>query len=392
VADNKHRAKTARKSLGYHIIRAKQPDNEQLGPVGVIVFDMKKTAVFMGAGASKPFGFPLTCELLPLMQEKLNSGELFRRSQSAREELSRYITRLLPGFNSVAPENLPLITDVLSLVDHSLFSSNSLTPLMARRDLARLRILLEWAILEVLDLELLPLPHIVPTSLARLTDWLFAQTRMDGHSVGVISTNYDIALETQLFRRYSDHLIRTEFDFGFSWRDTSTGTVYERPANPSFRLYKLHGSLNWLRCDLCDHVYINIYGSIADLSFTEGVHSNNTCHCNYAPLRSVIIAPSLVRDIRDVNLLECWKNAIEFLRTASEWIIIGYSFPPEDIAIRSLFLRAYNGRESPPEIRIVQKGESRDVISRYKLFFPNCIYDTDGLEGFLAREYTPTGT
>ena len=212
---------------------------------------------------------------------------------------------------------------------------------------------------------------------------------MEGQAVGLISTNYDIEVETQLFRRYSNHVISTEFDFGFSWRDTATGVVYKRPIDPSLRVYKLHGSLNWLRCDLCDHVYVNTRGAIADLSFDEEIHGGNTCHCSYAPLRSVIIAPSIVRDIRDVNLLECWKTAVEFLRTATEWIIIGYSFPSEDIAIRSLFLRAYNARKTPPVVRVIQKGEDKAAASRYRLFFPRCTYETGGLEEFIYNEYKP---
>lgn len=348
---------------------------------------MKTIAVFTGAGASKPFGFPLTSELLPLIKDKLYSSRLFGNSEAARKELSRYINILLPGFNSVSPANLPLITDVLSLVDHSLYILNSPAPMMTTKDLTRLRILLERAILEVLDVDLPQ--YDPPDSLVRLTNWMIAQHRIEGTPVGIISTNYDIALETQLFKQYQQRQIRVEFDFGFCWRDPAPGLVYERPGRPSFRLYKLHGSLNWLHCDLCDHIYINTFGSIAELGFAEEVQHYNTCHCNHAPLRSVIIAPSLVRDVRDVNLLECWKNAVEFLRTATEWVIIGYSFPPEDIAIRSLFLRAYNARESPPFIRVVQKSEDESVRSRYKLFFPNCVYDTGGLERFLLNQFTP---
>src|SRR5687768_8065487 len=105
---------------------------------------MNTIAVFMGAGASKPFGCPLTNELIPLIKERLLSGKLFDKfldkSQADREAFSKYINVLLPGFNSVRPEDLPLITDVLSLVDHSLHSSNSLTPLMSSKDMTRFRV------------------------------------------------------------------------------------------------------------------------------------------------------------------------------------------------------------------------------------------------------------
>ena len=347
----------------------------------------------MGAGASKPFGYPLTNELLPLIKKRLSSGALFLKGfdkfKADREELSRCINFLLPGLNSVSSEDLPLITDLLSLIDHSLQSSNSLTPLMSTKQLMRFRILLERAILETLTMP--SLRHDSPQPPYHLGDWLIREAKTGEQEIGIVSTNYDIELETKLFRRYPSHLINTEIDFGFSWRDIASGVVYKRPANPSLRIYKLHGSLNWLRCDLCDHVYVNTSGPIAELGFAEQINNSNTCHCGYAPLRTVIIAPSLVRDIRDVSLLESWKSALEYLRTATEWIIIGYSFPPEDIAIRSLFLRAYNGRDTPPpSVRVIQKDENRAALARYQLFFPNCIYETNGLEGFLHDEFKST--
>lgn len=357
---------------------------------------MKAVALFMGAGASKPFGYPLTNQLLPLIRSNLLSNRLFRvqslaylddaqatqdkldeLSAADRKTFSDCMNIILPGFNSAEDKDLPLITDVLSLVDHSLHAMNSLTPLMSTKALTHFRVLLERAVLGVLAVTSPPSDPL--NSLKRLTGWLINKAQSKDH-IGIISTNYDIELESQLFKEYQWNKIRNEFDFGFGWRDTVTGAVYKRPTNPSLRIFKLHGSLNWLRCDLCDHVYINTNGEIAPLGYEE-VSDGNTCHCNHAPLRSVIVAPSIVRDIRDVNLLECWKSAVEFLRTAEEWIIVGYSFPSEDIAIRSLFLRAYHARATPPAVHVVQKGDA--LLPRYRLFFPDCTYESGGLEAFI---------
>lgn len=74
------------------------------------------------------------------------------------------------------------------------------------------------------------------------------------------------------------------------------------------------------------------------------------------------------------------------MRTSDEWVIIGYSLPPEDIAIRSLLVRAFHARgdKREPRIRVVQKGENLDMQSRYKLFFPKCEYISGGLETMLG--------
>jgi hypothetical protein len=185
-------------------------------------------------------------------------------------------------------------------------------------------------------------------------------------------------------------------------RDPSEGVVYPRPNKASFGVYKLHGSLNWLRCDLCDNIYVNPVGAIAYLSFLLGDEVErrkrgdpwlehledsgaNKCHCGYRPLRHVIVAPSFVRAVRDVILLEIWRNALEALRQAEEWIIIGYSIPPEDVAIRSMLLRAYRGRDTGqrPRVTVIQREKKEPELSRYHLLFPNHQYVAGGLAGYL---------
>ena len=40
-----------------------------------------------------------------------------------------------------------------------------------------------------------------------------------------------------------------------------------------------------------------------------------------------------------------WQHALKLLRLAERWMIVGYSCVPEDLAVRSLFLRAQHSRE-----------------------------------------------
>jgi NAD-dependent SIR2 family protein deacetylase len=221
--------------------------------------------------------------------------------------------------------------------------------------------------------------------------WFLREGQAERRQIALISTNYDIAIEHLLFRayklKYSE--IPQKFDFGMTWRAPLDMQVH-RPRNPELRVYKLHGSLNWLRCDLCEHVYVNLRGLIAHLAFRKKVNPANTCDCGHR-LRAALVAPSFVRDIRDVNLLEVWKAAFDYLRRADQWIVIGYSFPPEDIAIHSLFLRAHQGRPTkrngekrpPPAIRVIQDKEDAKTTARYKLFFPNCTFEYGGTEAFI---------
>jgi NAD-dependent SIR2 family protein deacetylase len=99
----------------------------------------------------------------------------------------------------------------------------------------------------------------------------------------VITTNYDMLLESEIYPRMGSYAeIWEKIDFGFSPREPQSGTIPPRPARPVFRLYKLHGSLNWLRCARCDRIYINPHGHI--YSHSRSI-TREACHCFHAPLR-----------------------------------------------------------------------------------------------------------
>lgn len=335
---------------------------------------------FLGAGASKPFGFPLTSEILPKIWKEIGTGDLFAgfpNAERSAKRLGEDLKALLPGLERAS--ELPLITDILSLIDYSLLTSTS--PLRRRTpaDLQRLRTLLEQAIYDVLWW-----PYTrddLPPLLARWAEALSTLAQSAQIPPAIVSTNYDLSIETELVRAWNyDHEL---FDFGFTWRDPKSGELHDRPAAPRLRLYKLHGSVNWLKCGLCDHVYVNLRGAIGGYGYSPRRTENTTCHCSHSPLRPVLVTPSLVRDVREVNLLEIWRNSLELLRRARTWVLIGYSFPPEDIAVRSLFLRAAQGRKRPPEVTVVQKGDDPSTRARYEVLFPDCIYLTGGLEEYV---------
>lgn len=344
---------------------------------------MHRTAIFMGAGASAAFGYPLTGQLFPAIREDLRKGVAFREmgSRSKNDELEQLLWGMLPGFRT--QQRLPDITDVLSLIDHSLLVSNAAIRRRTTHDVLRFRLLVEEAIYHALWR-----PNEAanpPELLRRMVDWLLEEARTTGRQVALISTNYDIAIEDLLFDAYEEDYSRiaAKFDFGMSWR-TPYGNYMTRAGQPDFRVYKLHGSLNWLRCDLCEHIYVNVSGSIAHRAFQDTIDQHNSCHCGHAPLKVVLVAPSLVRDVRDANLLEIWKAALEYLRLADEWIILGYSFPPADIGIRSLFLRAYQGRSSKlPVIRVIQPKKDEETTARYQIFFPECTFEYGGTKAFI---------
>jgi len=351
------------------------------------------TALFTGAGASRAIGYALTSELLPRVRGGLRSGELFKdingpeRDARDRQELQQLLTTLLPGFEEAADDKLPLITDVFSLVEHAIVSGESL-PVGGDDTLRRFRDLLKQGITDVILGDFLEEWDLTQEEdrrqrsvLNRFTGWV--ETRRK--ELGVVTTNYDIGLEYELYSRLTPERVAGELDLGFDWREVGTDAERTRPAAPGLRIFKLHGSLDVLRCRHCGYVYFNPYGAIAVHAFRTELSDNNTCTCRREErLELHIVSPSLVREVREANILSVWRSALEWMRRAERWIIVGYSLPPEDLAIRSLLMRARAGAARPPDVTVVQQGEAARPV--YELLFPGCHYEPGGLEKFLSSE------
>ena len=112
--------------------------------------------MFLGAGASKAFGYPLTGEILPAIRAGLNDGTLFpvesnpKRERAKMKRLREHLTTLLPAFFDDGIE-LPLITDVLSLIDLLLSTGEIAVPMLSTEEMEDLRTLLEEAIIHAIE-------------------------------------------------------------------------------------------------------------------------------------------------------------------------------------------------------------------------------------------------
>lgn len=358
-------------------------------------------AVFLGAGASKMFGYPLTRDLMFRIFQGLQDGSILSRDVAATGARNRlpsqalldFLVELLPGERYT--ENLiPQVTAVLSLLDFSLATGQALLPGRSMDDTRNARRLLERAILETIP------DHKWFTAAEERCFDLFAgwlghlQRGPSGHPLSIITSNYDMISDLASMyvagvKRYRDrwslNSLADRVDFGFRWvhPEWDDETVFARPERPLVALLKLHGATNWLRCPLCENVYVNPEGPIAWLAHRKTTRWANSCHCSATKLEPQIISPSFVREMREPNLISVWKSALERLRAARHWIMIGYSFPDEDVGIRALFARAASSRTRPPRITVIQHDDRARV--NYESFFGSVNYLLGGTELLVAR-------
>ena len=118
------------------------------------------TVIFLGAGASKPLNYPLTYEILPLILGRLSSGTLFGPDNKKRASVQSILKVMFPGRDLLANRpynngsetmhsssgeppvsqantvmNLPLVTDVLSLLDFMAGTGVAASPHMGHKPL-----------------------------------------------------------------------------------------------------------------------------------------------------------------------------------------------------------------------------------------------------------------
>lgn len=349
---------------------------------------------FLGAGSSYSFGYPLTSDIMPDILKGLKTGDLFYSDADNRlandekqKELLEYIEMMYPGLAGIDlsknASQVPNITEVFSFVEHLCFYNTTHHPKMNETRLTSFRVLLGRALAELLNrYEKKTDRDETKTELGRKFIASVKKLYNNNH-ISIITTNYDMVID----KAFCTEATNSQIDFGIEYRDIARDIIIY-PQDIKLRYYKLHGSLNWLMCNMCGRYYINPAGSIAHQEFRTATDWGNTCHCNKdMRLKSVLVAPSIVRDIRDSNLLQIWKAAVKAISQADKLILIGYSLPAEDLAIKSIILRGLNSsvKRDKLEVDVVQFGEA--ARSNYLNIFGknNFTYEHLGLEEYLKK-------
>lgn len=142
-------------------------------------------------------------------------------------------------------------------------------------------------------------------------------------------------------------------------------------------LIKLHGSFDWLICSNCGAVHnVKFFRSylsrrrIASLpKEVREIAESLVCRVCCGPLDQRLVAPILGKTEDSVVRL-LWDAAFKSLATANMIIVVGYSFPPSDLAFRTLVQHALNWNERKPEIRVIDPNADIMFWSRLEAIFP----------------------
>lgn len=355
----------------------------------------------LGAGASYVHGAPLLDELLP-------RAFGIRAQRRARQLV--VVARFLEDVFLCGPRvrgataRFPSLVDALSVVDMALDRKENLADRYDEARLREVRASLEYAIFHVLEYTLSGGGRARRSQATR--DLV---RRLDPASSVILSFNYDVIVDIALSMR---HQRAFRFDRG-DVEMLSAGDLAEidygvhfanvdpRSLSPhAFRLFKLHGSFNWLLSRRTGDLYFGgmqkAVGPVLRRDRDAGQAGNLwRAYESIGNLQPVMVTPTHLKDLRNVHLAGVWRRAEEAVRAARRITFIGYSLPGDDLHVKYLFKRAIQTRRGAagPRIVVVDLAKGRKptaVEERYRRFFgPDVAYYRKGFARYVAEEIRP---
>jgi len=317
--------------------------------------------IFLGAGASAADGAPIQNNLFKSYFENgINQDPICAN-------LSQFFKDFFGIDTSQNLDNIvfPTFEEILGILEFALsrnesFKNYSLTHLAPKVQTIREQLIL--LIARILK-EKLQFGRQVHDSLITR---LLQQSRL--RKTAFISLNYDILIDNSL----TDIHHSMDLDYGVPFSNFGRRNDWHKPRpNRSVRLFKLHGSLNWLYCSTC------ISLTITPKEKSVSTIADNPIRCRQCQTESIpiIIPPTFFKVMSNHFLQQIWRKAEFALSKAKRIIFCGYSFPDADIHIKYLLKRVEINRSSTPDIFIFnnhhgkQEEIKRQEKERYERFF-----------------------
>lgn len=354
---------------------------------------MSSTVIFLGAGATKSCGGPMTNEVLPqIVGTPATNSAAVMDSAGRLPRLKTFLRDLFHVLPGAEKESYPGLPMLMSLLDTALERRQPLHPAWDTNAISEMRLAIELGIFDVLEDAL----RKAPTN----NHWQLLQKFFPVPAEPcVISTNYDLIIDTAMMAIGQERLPEgrlPDYHCGIS-------TPFYKNEWPHFgTLLKLHGSLNWLHCRTCHRLEIGasesrrflkvlgrLVGPTLEQTYTPDGSLCPTCQTKLRPL---LVAPTHLKDYRNPHLAQVWYEAERVLRECSRAIFIGYSLPEDDVEVIYVLKRSL-AHLSPAQITVVEYDPSNPVLSahsvgrRYRTLFGDGIdWHPEGMDSWLTSD------
>jgi len=317
-----------------------------------------KTAIFLGAGASAAEGAPMQSNLFKDYFESVRDQPLVDAPPNSplrmKKELSDFFEAMfsirISRKGNLSKINFPTFEEALGLLDLAEIRREGFKDYdleVFGPDGNRIRIVRQFMVLAMAKAisDSLKKSKGVHRRLVRNLN----QKRLLKDSL-IISTNYDILIDNAVSSMVPGRP-GINLDYGVEFTNFVTRD-WARPGIDAVRLYKLHGSLNWLYCAICNTVTLtpHVKGVIDLITDVATSRDRAICRVCGSIMTPIIIPPTFYKDMSRVFLSLIWNKAENALRDVNHIIFCGYSFPDADLHLKYLIKRAQANRRDPASL------------------------------------------
>ncbi len=369
--------------------------------------------IFLGAGATKACGGPMTDDILPLALSNRLANENLDNQIVDREELLCLTEDFMQKcFNVpkdddlISKDTCPSLPMVLSMLRRST-SQNLPIGDFQGENLIKARRAIEYSIFAVIEAALMKIPQN-----KRFHTQLLEPMYRQNIEPTVISLNYDVIVDNAMFMlsEVTQNMKPPDYCVDIS---TERYKIFSRDGTFG-HLLKIHGSLNWLYCEKCKRLDLYVSkGMRTAKALDELYHSvpfNDAYSCKGTPCRNrpkcdgfvnpILITPTYIKDYENPHINKVWSMAESKMKEADRVVIIGYSLPTDDVEVAMLLKRGLDHMQRE-KITIVEYVEGDDKKPAKKrtpidkhptgirfrtLFGKNLDWQTTGFQGWLKEQ------
>lgn len=394
---------------------------------------MGKTVYVLGAGFSKPAGFPLQRKIYPMVVwQSFCAKQSVMGDDYATFGVSQEVFMFLSEAGFVDAKNGKLLSnlsleDLFTLLDRVIqdrgtFCGYNWASKGARGGGVK-RPDLRPSLIEVRDSlvrSILAILHGCSHKHAKKRHSQFRQfaahlinkrllARGEKDPFSVLSLNWDSLLEDSIYHvlaetggikndRAMADVDYCVYTYPLKGSPHMPSTKQKAAGIFNIKVLKLHGSATWLRCPNSNVVYTGL-GSAESPQALYVQPRPSPLVSRYADglaappdLEPYIITPSFTKVFDLPQIQATWHNAYVELREAKEIVFIGYSLPDADHQVRALLRRAIRPNTKitivlPSAGNLKKRRERSAVAHRYRDVFGRrkLRFQFQGVEGFIEK-------
>ncbi len=346
----------------------------------------------LGAGASNPDGVPLQKDLLPMILT--DDFDEIKNSEIGKIVIEFLVENF--EFNKELNQ-YPQLEAVFGFIDYFIEQNESLN---AKYTFEKIREIKEY---------LIKLIHYVVNLRTDKSSpyyhkfWNLITAHTNNSSI--ITLNYDTLLEQAfdfIFKKkngFIDYCIPLmnyeklpqlkEYNF---WINTREPILVDENSNPrSYKILKLHGSLNWKYCNCCNQILLTPWDRKIDLNkgkFLGYTYPDNkeyefSCPIDGTDFQTLIMPPSFSKQLNNPILIQLFSEAAREIRSTKKIVFIGYSLSDADVHIKALLKKAIL---SDVELLVINHRPKETMELNYKSLSKNVKFIYSSFENMISDD------